>query len=91
MGANLHEPEGEELSAYGLDFNRRGVALVNVPEQSVAWQKGFRPGDFITAVDGQEVEGIKSFLRIVDGKYAPGSSPFHLYRDQKKMQIRVYW
>ncbi len=91
MGASLHEPQGEEMSAYGLDFDRKGVALVNVPEQSVAWQKGFRPGDFIIRIDGQEVEGIKSFLRIADGKYAPGSSPFDLYRDQKKMQIRVYW
>jgi hypothetical protein len=91
MGASLHEPEGEQLSAYGLDFNRRGVALANVPEQSVAWQKGFRPGDFITGIDGQEVLGIKSFWRIVDGKYAPGSSLFHLYRDQAKSKLRVYW
>jgi hypothetical protein len=91
MGARLYEPEGEEMSAYGLDFNRKGVALVSVPEHSVAWQKGFRTGDFITGIDSREVEGIESFLQIVDGKYAPGSSIFDLYRDQEKIRMRIAW
>ncbi len=29
MGARLYEPEGEEMSAYGLDYNHKGVATGN--------------------------------------------------------------
>ena len=91
MGARLYEPTGEEMSAYGLDFDRKGVAMIGVPERSLAWQKGFRSGDYITAVDYQGVEGIENFLRIVDGNYAPGSSIIHIYRNQEEKQMRINW
>jgi hypothetical protein len=91
MGATLHEPEGEKMSAYGLDYNHKGVAMVTVPEKSIAWKKGFRQGDYITGIDDQMVEGIENFLQIADGKYAPGSSIIHLYRNQDKIEVKVYW
>ena len=72
-------------------FDQKGIAMAEVPEQSVAWQKGFRSGDFITSVDGQGVEGIENFLRIVDGKYAPGSSSIHIYRNQGEKQLKINW
>jgi S1-C subfamily serine protease len=91
LGARLHEPSGEQMSAYGLDFDRKGVGLAMVPENSRAWNKGFRTGDFLIGMDDQNIEGIKRFLEIVDGKYAPQSSKIHLYRDQEKIQVEVNW
>lgn len=91
LGARLYEPQDEEMSAYGLDFDRRGIALAMVPEHSGAWKKGFRTGDFLTSIDNQDVEGIESFLKIVNGKYAPLSSKIQLYRNQEKIQIEINW
>ena len=91
LGATLYEPSGEEMSAYGLDFDRKGVAVGVVPQNSRAWKKGFRSGDFITGIDKQDVVGIEYFLKIVDGKYAPLSSMFKLYRNQEKIQLEVNW
>jgi len=91
FGARLYEPQGEEMSAYGLDFDHRGIAMAVVPEHSGAWKKGFRTGDFISGIDKQDVDGIESFLQIVDGKYAPLSSKIQLYRNQEKIQLEINW
>jgi hypothetical protein len=91
LGARLHEPTGEEMSAYGLDFDRKGVGLAMVPEHSRAWKKGLRTGDFITGIDKHDIEGIKTFLEIVEGKYAPQASMVQLYRNQEKIQIELNW
>ena len=91
LGARLHEPQGEEMSAYGLDFDRQGVGLAMVPEHSRAWKNGFRTGDFITGIDNQDVEGIHSFYKIVEEKYAPLSSMFTLYRNQERIRLEMNW
>jgi hypothetical protein len=91
LGARLHEPRGEEMSAYGLDFNRKGVGFVMVPEHSRAWKNGFRTGDFITGIDNQDVEGLNGFIKIVDEKYAPLSSRITLYRNQEKVRLEINW
>jgi S1-C subfamily serine protease len=91
QGARLYEPSGEQMSAYGLDFDRKGVGLAMVPENSRAWKKGLRTGDYITGIDDHDIEGIKTFLKIVDGKYAPQSSMVQLYRNQEKIRIELNW
>jgi len=58
LGARLHEPEGEAMSGYGLNFDSKGVALALVPEQSEAWEKGLRTGDFITRINDVPIHGI---------------------------------
>ena len=96
---DIHVIPGEEgrtvtnniVLSHGLDYNRKGVALVTVPENSMAWNKGLRKGDFITEVDGQKGAGTENFLQIVDGKYAPGSGNFQLYRTQERIEVKIYW
>lgn len=46
-------------------------------------------GDFITAIDGQPVEGNESLQRMLNRKRGGDWMDLTLYRDGKKMQLRV--
>ena len=70
---------GEEVrnSVFGFTVNLvlvdgSGLELISVSPESDAWAKGLRPGDIITAVNGQAVTGIRELTRARQGN-GPGT------------------
>ena len=86
--AQLSQPRGEALSAYGVSLDATGVAMVRVPEFSEAWGLGFRSGDFITEVDGQKVEDVDHFLRLMK-KPVRKKVEITLIRNQQELKIHM--
>ena len=83
-------PKQNELSAYGVDFNTKGVALVFAPAYKKAWNKGLRTGDFITKVDGTTVLDTDNLLRLIKKKEKPGRKiVFSIIRNQESQEIEV--
>lgn len=87
-GARLYEPDGAELSAYGMKLGTRGLAFVYVSAYSEAYGLGFRTGDFIREINGTSVENVQGFMDAVESS-STGELLFTLSRNQAEKLIRV--
>jgi len=87
-GARIFEPEGEELSAFGMKLGTRGAAFIYVPDYAEAYRLGFRTGDFIKEINGLPVESIPGFLEAANG-INQGEVLFTLSRNQAEKRIRI--
>lgn len=82
MGAWVKRIQGQgEMSAAGLP-EEKGVALVSVPDNSPAFQMGFRERDVVLKADGKDLVTAGA-LRSLSGKEVR----FTLQRDQKERSI----
>ena len=45
-----------------------GIRVVEVTQESAAWQAGLRSGDIILTVDRQKVFSLKDLVQIVNGR-----------------------
>lgn len=84
--AQLSEPRGAALSAYGVSLDGSGVAMAYVPEFSRAWDKGFRTGDLILEVDEEKILDLDLFMFLMEKK---GKHRVHLVRNQEQMELLV--
>jgi S1-C subfamily serine protease len=87
--AQLSEPRGEALSAYGVSLDATGVAMVRVPEFSEAWGLGLRTGDYITEVNGEKVESVDHFLSLMKNFMRKKKGQLTLIRSQEELVIRI--
>ena len=87
--AQVTEPRGEALSAYGVALNSTGVAMVQVPEFSAAWGLGFRSGDFITEVNGKKLKHVEDFLRLMELGEQKRKWIVKLIRNQKELELKL--
>lgn len=85
--AQVSEPRGMALSAYGVSLTATGIAMYHVPEFSEAWGLGFRSADFITHVNGKEVDSIEEFVKLCNKKVRKGKIEFSLIRMQEEMEL----
>ena len=90
MSILLKEPAGDELSAYGVNFDSGGVALSVVPANSEAFRMGFRSGDLIQEINGIRITSIKKLMEFASSqKKKSGKCIFRVIRNQEKMKIIV--
>jgi hypothetical protein len=88
-GARIHEPKGDELSAYGVKFGTNGVALVYVPRYTLAWNMGFRTGDFVVSINNKKVKDFKSFEKLVDEFKGDKNTNFSIRRNQVVKELNI--
>ena len=62
-GARLEDVDGSS-SQHG----QPGIRVVEVTQESAAWQAGLRSGDIILTVDRQKVFSLKDLVQIVNGR-----------------------
>jgi len=70
LGVSLTDLSRESMLAWGLAHNR-GALATQIFMGSPADNGGIRPGDFITHVDGREVQGTNQLTQMV-GNTRPG-------------------
>lgn len=88
MGAQILEPKGTDLSAYGVGFNLGGVAIGNIDKSSPLHQLGLKAGDYIIEINGAKITSIK----MMQSYLSPYQSfiqdfDFTVIRAQKKTAI----
>lgn len=67
LGATVKEARGNELSAFGVGFDKAGIAVESVPTSSVAARIGLRAGDLIQAINGERTIDFNDIAKYLDG------------------------
>jgi preprotein translocase subunit SecD len=64
------------LSIFGMppSFFDKGVLVTSVEANSTAFNQGFRQGQIIIAVDGEDVNNFEDFSRVIQNKYPSSKS-----------------
>ena len=85
-GAALKDLSGEEFSAFGVSKDEGGVALADVPKNSIAAQAGFQAGDLIQGVNDEALKNTKQFFKVLS-KLKSETLNFKVVRDQKTIEV----
>jgi preprotein translocase subunit SecD len=56
------------------NFMQNGVLITSVEQNSTAFEQGLRKGQIITEIDGQKIESLEDFSRILEGKFDSGEN-----------------
>lgn len=86
LGATLKEVRGSELSAFGVGFDKAGIAIETVADSSEVSRIGLRAGDLIQAINGERTVDFNTF-----GRWLENSDAFReitLIREQQSMVIQ---
>ena len=59
---------GEDVDGSSSQHGQPGIRVVEVTQESAAWQVGLRSGDIILTVDRQKVFSLKDLVQIVNGR-----------------------
>ena len=84
LGGEVRAVAPQEMQELGLEPDE-GVAIASVDRKGPLSEVGFEPGDIILEVDGQPVEGVESFLEIVNS-LQPGQEVTMLAIDRRSGQ-----
>ena len=87
MGATLQCPQGEEMSAYGVSFDTKGVAIKEIdPNSPLGGPQGLHKGDLILGLDGSQITSIDDLSKAIDS-IKDGDLQLRVIRDQKKTTL----
>jgi hypothetical protein len=89
MGVSLHVATGSEMSAYGLSFDTRALAVDDIQNNSpLAGPQGLKRGDLILELNGRPASSIaelrQTLQTVNDGKLQMG-----VLRDQKSTLVNL--
>lgn len=88
LGAIIKEPQKDELSAYGVSFDRSGIAFDKIPDDSQAARAGFNSGDLIQSINGVRIDGVVALKSYIQ-KEQSGIQEFLIIRNQKEITLRL--
>ncbi len=87
-GARLRDLSKDEYSAYGVTRESGGVAVVVLPDDSVAAQDGFQSGDLIQSLNNRPLRTIRNLEKALG---TSGNPPFNfgVIRQQRPARVVV--
>jgi S1-C subfamily serine protease len=88
-GTMLTEPNGNELSAYGVSLGEEGIGLEDIPAGSKTGKWGYKKGDLLLSVNGYKLSRIGMLANYISSQGQGLSHRFILIRDQQTMTIIV--
>jgi hypothetical protein len=84
--AQLIEPKGDALSAYGADLTGGGVAVYQLNPKSPLSTNGLKQGDLIQELNGKKILTIADLQRVVN-EIQDGKFEFKVLRNQSETTI----
>lgn len=88
-GAKLHEPVGDELSAFGAAFADGGVAISQMDENSILKKYGMKTGDLIQKINATKIKNISELKAYLEASQNEASHTFFILRNQQSAEIKV--
>lgn len=86
LGATLKEARGNALSAFGVGFDKAGIAVEQVAAASEAARMGLRAGDLIQSVNGERTVDFSAFDNFT--KNCSSVNEIVIVREQKIQKIK---
>ena len=87
MRATLREPRGEEMSAYGVTFDTKGVAIEQIDANSpLGGAQGLQKGDLVLEIGSNRVRSIEDFRRVI-GAANNSDLQLRIVRRQKEVTL----
>ncbi len=83
----LKKQKGNELSAFGVGFDKAGVAIEVVPSHSQAAHIGLRNGDLLQSVNGTRITDFQAFEKCL--KQEKVIKSLTLIREQQFITLKV--
>jgi hypothetical protein len=88
-GAKLHEPVGDELSAFGAAFADGGVAILQLDESSILAKYGLKAGDLIQKINATKIKNTTELKAYLAANQKVTNHVFVIFRNQQKIKIEV--
>ncbi len=88
LGVGVWEIDAERAKALKMR-EERGVEILNVEEQSAAARAGLLPGDAVLEFNGQPVDGVEQFIRLVRETPAGRTVKFLIWRNGAAVNVAV--
>jgi hypothetical protein len=89
MGAEIRCPRGEEMSAYGVTFDTKGIAIQDISQDSPLFgPQGLRKGDLIVNLNGTPVTSMETFRKALDS-VNDNKLRLRLIRGQKETVVNL--
>ena len=90
LGISMGDPSQNIIEDMGLE-GRDGSFVYNVYKDSPAMEGGIRPGDLITAIDGEKIKDSEKLLQEVAALESGRTYRFDLIRDgrQRNVDVRI--
>ena len=88
LGVAVQQITGDIADSMGLPRNRGGL-IASVTPDSPAAKAGFKPGDVVMKVNGQDVTADQSLSYLVAGLQPGTRAPFEILRNGKPMTLTV--
>ncbi len=89
VGISLIEVTDEYKEQLGLDKKIQGALASQVFIDGPAYKSGILPGDFIIAVDGEEIKSVDKLIREIGGIPAGKTTKIKVLRGKKEKEITV--
>ena len=90
LGAQIKEVCGNELSAFGVGFDKEGIAFEKVKENSLAEQIGIKTGDLLQRINGVRITNL-SDLNAYMGNYQKGKQRLSIIRAQQEVIVQTQY
>lgn len=65
LGASVKEVSGSDLSAFGVGFDKSGIAFERVNEDSQAAKVGLKSGDLLQSINGVRIANLVDLMRYL--------------------------
>jgi serine protease Do len=86
-GARVENLSPAVASDLQLDFSTRGVVVVSTNDNTPSGSYGFRPGDIIRAINGQEIRSVGELQRALES--ASGRWDMVIQRGDQRLSLSV--
>jgi len=89
MGAHLHVATGSEMSAYGMSFDTKGLAVDDIQNDSrLAGPQGLKRGDLILELNRRPASSIEELRKTLQ-TVSDGRLQMRVLRDQKTTLVNL--
>jgi Do/DeqQ family serine protease len=92
LGVSVQDPTPDTIPGVARDLkvdNVKGSLVVNVYKNSPADKAGMLPGDYVTRVNGQDVQNTSKLIQVVGDLLAGKSYDFELIRAGERQKVSV--
>ncbi|MEM7070858.1 MAG: Do family serine endopeptidase [Pseudomonadota bacterium] len=87
-GTTLAEISPDQIQRWNIDFNLKGILLTKIEANAPARRFGFKPGDIIQQINGQEIENLEQVIALENNPPEYWDIIFH--RQNRQIQLRLY-